>query len=81
MKIEAHSYKDILFTIETTRIGYIFKAEHNLTILKQTYIGYSLPEAKKRFKLEIKREFIFDDYQNEQYKMKTNEQQNTISLQ
>ena len=60
MKIKIYFYKDILFTVENTRMGYIFKAEYNSKILRQTYIGYDIKEAKKRFRLEMKREFIFD---------------------
>jgi len=74
MKIDAFIYKGIFFTIETTKIGYQFKAEHGFDILKQVYIDYSLSEAKKQFKELINYHFILDDYQREQHKIKTNEQ-------
>ena len=69
--MKVYTYKGIIFTIEKNKIGYQCKAEQDFTILKQTYIDYTLHEVKKRFKLEIKKEFIFDDYQKEQYKIKT----------
>ena len=69
--MKAYLYKGILYTIEKTKIGYQFKAEQGFDLLKEKYIGYSLSEAKKRFKELINYYFIFDDYQKEQFKNTT----------
>ena len=66
--MEAHFYKGILYTIEKTKIGYQFKAEHGLDLLKERYVDYSLTESNKLFKELINYHFILDDYQKEQFK-------------
>lgn len=66
--MKAYLYKGILFTAEKTKIGYQFKAERGLDLLKQQYIDYSLTEAKKHFKELINYHFFLDDYQKQQFK-------------
>ena len=69
--MEAHLYKGIIYTIEKTKIGYQFKAEHGFDLLKQIYVDYSLTESKKLFKELINYHFILDDYEKQQFKNKT----------